>query len=57
MATERMDCIGPYGLMFFAAGLHVNTPIDTNVTHSSVAFVVAVVAVSVNRALKNASML
>ena len=43
--------------MFFAAGLHVNTPIDTNVAHSSVAFVVAVVAVSVNRALKNASML
>ena len=35
----------------FAVGLHVNTPVETNVTHSSV----AAVAVSVNRALRVAS--
>ena len=41
MATERMDCIGPYGMYWtlrdaiaFAAGLHMNTSIRSNVTHS-----------------------
>ena len=52
-ATEIMDCIGPYGVTFaVAAGLHVNTSIRSNVIHSSVAVVVAIVAVSVNRAFE-----
>ena len=37
----------------FAAGLHVNTSIASNVTHSSVAVAVVVAAVSVNRPLES----
>ena len=57
---DPMGCIGPYGLYWplcvafaFAAGLHVNTSIGSNVTHSSVAVVVAVAAVSMNGSLKD----
>ena len=56
IVLDPMDYIGPYGLYWtlwaaiaVAAGLHVNTSMRSNATHSSVVIAVAVAAISVNR--------